>query len=131
MNFTSETKEVDLPDSDSLDTEDEIQLIRKSANQESAQPVLKPATWSTARTGPELSNARAKSLPKETEEDASHGTANVWQAHTANDYEEEIRIRQVGEILFEYLSLFDEYPLKKIVYRIIYFMSDVRIYLQQ
>ena len=89
VNFT-------FSDSDSLDTEDEIQLIQKSANlQLQQEPVLKQATWATARTGPEPLVPRAKSLPKESAEDASHCGANVWQGHSPNDYEEQIRIGQV------------------------------------
>jgi hypothetical protein len=70
-------------------------LIRKSANlqsQESDQPVLKNPSWATARI---VADTRAKSLPKEAAEDSSHRSANVWQAQSLNDYEEEIRIRQV------------------------------------
>lgn len=60
-----------VPDSDSLDTEDEIQSIRRSANlnrgeeeRPANQQMLKQA-WSGVRLGQEHPT-RAKSLPKET-----------------------------------------------------------------
>ena len=61
-----------VPDSDSLDTEDEIQMIRRSANlnrgEEERPPnqqMMKQA-WSGVRASGQEHPTRAKSLPKET-----------------------------------------------------------------